>query len=267
MNQDTLSALVLGALEGFTEFLPVSSTGHLILAGDLLGFQSDFGKLFEVVIQLGAILAVIAFSVPRLSKVIVGLPADPGARRFAWAVIIAFLPAAALGAVFHDLIKTVLFSPWVVVTTLILGGIIILAVERLAPKPRYREIETLPLRTALSIGFCQAVALIPGVSRAGATILGAEMLGVDRRTATEFSFYLAIPTMLAATVFDLWKNRSMLDASSSYLIAVGFVTAFLVAIPVIRGLIGFVGRHGLTPFAWYRIVLGIGWALWLFHRA
>ena len=263
MNHDTLAAVILGALEGFTEFLPVSSTGHLILAGDLLGFQNDVGKLFEVVIQLGAILAVIAFSVPRLSKVIVGLPSDQGARRFAWAVIIAFLPAAALGAVFHDFVKTVLFSPWVVVTTLILGGIAILAMERLAPKPRYREIETLPLMAALGIGFCQAAALVPGVSRAGATILGAEMLGVDRRTATEFSFYLAIPTMLAATVFDLWKNRAMLTASSTHLIAIGFITAFVVAIPVVRGLIGFVGRHGLVPFAWYRIALGVGWAVWL----
>src|SRR5262245_33609107 len=187
MNHDTLSAIILGALEGFTEFLPISSTGHLILAGDLLHFQSEVGKLFEIVIQLGAILAVVVFSIPRLWKVIVGLPSDPGSRRFAWAIVIAFLPAAVLGALLHDFIKTALFSPGVVVTTLVLGGIAILAIERLAPTPRYRGIEALPMWTALSIGFCQAVALIPGVSRAGATILGAEMLAVDRQVATEFS--------------------------------------------------------------------------------
>jgi len=147
-----------------------------------------------------------------------------------------------------------------------LGGITILAIERLAPQPRHREIESLPLTTALSIGFCQAIALIPGVSRAGATILGAEMLGVDRRIATEFSFYLAIPTMLGATVFDLWKNRAIITTSGIHLIAIGFVTAFVVAIPVVRGLIGVVGRHGLIPFAWYRIVLGLAWAAWLFYR-
>src|SRR5215470_8686165 len=265
MDHDTLTALILGALEGFTEFLPISSTGHLILAGDLLGFQSDLGKLFEIVIQLGAILAVVVLFFPRLWRVLVGLPRDSAARRFAYAVILAFLPAAVLGALLHNFIKTVLFSPWVVVTTLVVGGLVILAVERLAPKPRIREIEALPMKTALSIGFCQALALIPGVSRAGATILGAEMLGVDRRVATEFSFYLAIPTMLGATVFDLWKSRAALSTGGTELIAIGFVTAFVVAIPVVRGLIGFVGRHGLTPFAWYRIIFGIAFGAWLFY--
>jgi undecaprenyl-diphosphatase len=266
MNHDTLVALILGAIEGFTEFLPISSTGHLILAGDLLGFQSDLGKLFEIVIQLGAILAVVVLFFPRLWRVLIGLPRDSGARRFAYAVVLAFLPAAVLGALFHNFIKSVLFSPWVVVTTLVLGGIAILAIERLAPRPRHRDIETMPMATALGIGLCQAAALIPGVSRAGATILGAEMLGVDRRIATEFSFYLAIPTMLGATVFDLWKSRDALSANGIDLIAIGFVTAFVVALPVVRGLIGFVGRHGLVPFAWYRIVVGLGWAVWLFYR-
>ncbi len=265
MSHDILSALILGALEGFTEFLPVSSTGHLILAGDLLGFQSELGKLFEIVIQLGAILAVVVCFFPRLWQVLVGLPGDPGARRFALAIILAFLPAAVLGALLHNFIKTVLFSPVVVVTTLVLGGIAILLIERLAPKPRYEAIETLPMTTALGIGFCQTVAMIPGVSRAGATILGAELLGVDRRVATEFSFYLAIPTMLGATVFDLWKTRGALTESGIGLIAIGFVTAFVVAIPVVRGLIGFVGRHGLTPFAWYRIALGLAWGAWLLY--
>jgi len=265
MNHDTLSALILGALEGLTEFLPVSSTGHLILAGDLLGFQNELGKLFEIVIQLGAILAVVVFSLPRLWKIMEGLPGDPSSRRFVFLIIIAFLPAAALGAMFHEFIKTVLFSPWVVVTTLIIGGVAILVLEPSAPTPRYRIIEDLTFTTAIAIGFCQAAALIPGVSRAGASILGAELLGVDRRTATEFSFYLAIPTMLAATIFDLWKNRALLTASGTHLIAIGFITAFIVAIPIVRGLIGFVGRHGLRPFAWYRIVLGVGWAVWLLY--
>jgi undecaprenyl-diphosphatase len=266
MSHDTISALILGAVEGLTEFLPVSSTGHLILVGDLLGFQSDVGKVFEIVIQLGAILAVVVFSFGRLWGVLVGLPNDPGARRFALAVIVAFLPAAVLGAIFHDFIKNVLFSPWVVVTTLVLGGIAILLLERMAPRPRYRTVEGLPMTTALGIGFCQAIAMIPGVSRAGATILGAEMLGVDRRIATEFSFYLAIPTMLGATVLDLFKNRGELTTSGIGLIALGFITAFIVAIPVVRGLIGFVGRYGLTPFAWYRIALGLGWGVWLYMR-
>jgi undecaprenyl-diphosphatase len=266
MSHDTISALILGAVEGFTEFLPVSSTGHLILVGDLLGFQSDIGKVFEIVIQLGAILAVVVFSFGRLWRVLIGLPTDPGARRFALAVIVAFLPAAVLGAIFHDFIKNVLFSPWVVVTTLVLGGIAILLIERMAPRPRYRTVEGLPMGTALGIGFCQAIAMIPGVSRAGATILGAEMLGVDRRVATEFSFYLAIPTMLGATVLDLFKSRHELTTSGIGLIALGFITAFIVAIPVVRGLIGFVGRYGLTPFAWYRIALGILWGAWLYTR-
>ncbi|HVO03881.1 MAG TPA: undecaprenyl-diphosphate phosphatase [Candidatus Cybelea sp.] len=266
MSHDILTALILGAIEGFTEFLPISSTGQLILAGDLLGFQSNLGKLFEVVIQLGAILSVVVFSWGRLWKVVVGLPRDPGAQRFAIAVILAFLPAAVIGAILHDFIKRVLFSPWVVVVSLAVGGVLILILERLAPRPRIESIETLPLKTALGIGFAQCLAMIPGVSRSGATILGGEMLGVDRKVATEFTFYLAIPTMLGATVFDLWKSRAELSTSGIGIIAIGFVTAFVVAIPVVKGLVGFVGRYGLVPFAWYRIIVGIAWGLWLFTR-
>jgi len=266
MTHDILSALILGAVEGFTEFLPVSSTGHLILAGELLGFQDDLGKVFDVVIQLGAILAVVVFSFGRLWRVLVGLPTDQGARRFALAVIVAFLPAAVIGALLHDFIKEKLFSPWVVVVSLIVGGILILVLERIAPRPRYRTVEGLPLTTALGIGFCQCLAMIPGVSRSGATILGGEMLGVDRRTATEFTFYLAIPTMLGATVLDLFKARHEMTTEGIGLIALGFVTAFVVAIPVVRGLIGFVGRFGLAPFAWYRIAIGLVAAVWLLSR-
>jgi undecaprenyl-diphosphatase len=266
MNHDTISALILGAVEGFTEFLPISSTGHLILAGELLNFQDNLGKVFDVVIQLGAILAVVVFSFGRLWKVLIGLPTDSGARRFALAVIVAFLPAAVIGALLHDFIKDVLFSPWVVAISLIVGGVLILALERIAPRPRYKAVEGLPLTTALGIGFCQCLAMIPGVSRSGATILGGEMLGVDRRTATEFTFYLAIPTMLGATVLDLWKARHDLTTNGIGIIALGFVTAFIVAIPVVRGLIGFVGRFGLAPFGWYRIVVGLVAAVWLLMR-
>jgi undecaprenyl-diphosphatase len=246
--------------------LPISSTGHLILAGELLNFQDNLGKVFDVVIQLGAILAVVVFSFGRLWKVLIGLPTDSGARRFALAVIVAFLPAAVIGALLHDFIKDVLFSPWVVAISLIVGGVLILALERIAPRPRYKAVEGLPLTTALGIGFCQCLAMIPGVSRSGATILGGEMLGVDRRTATEFTFYLAIPTMLGATVLDLWKARHDLTTNGIGIIALGFVTAFIVAIPVVRGLIGFVGRFGLAPFGWYRIVVGLVAAVWLLMR-
>jgi len=266
MNHDTISALILGAVEGFTEFLPISSTGHLILAGELLGFQDDLGKVFDVVIQLGAILAVVVFSFGRLWKVLVGLPSDSGARRFAMAVIVAFLPAAVIGALLHDFIKEVLFTPWVVVISLIVGGILILVLERIAPRPRYKTVEGMPMMTALGIGFCQCLAMIPGISRSGATILGGEMLGVDRRTATEFTFYLAIPTMLGATVLDLFKARHEITTDGLGIIAIGFVTAFIVAIPVVRGLIGFVGRFGLAPFGWYRIAIGLVAAAWLFAR-
>ncbi len=213
MNHDTISALILGAVEGFTEFLPISSTGHLILVGDLLGFHDT---VFDVVIQLGAILAVVAFSFGRLWQVLVGLPSDHAARRFALAVIVAFLPAAVLGAIFHDFIKSVLFSPWVVCISLVVGGIAILVIERMAPRPRFRSIESIPMTTALGIGFCQAIAMIPGVSRAGATILGGELLGVDRRIATEFSFYLAIPTMLGRPPCSTSTRRATISPPTAW---------------------------------------------------
>jgi undecaprenyl-diphosphatase len=258
---DSISALILGAIEGFTEFLPVSSTGHLILAGDLLNFKDT---VFDVVIQLGAILAVVAFNFGKLWEVLIGLPRDPGARRFAASVILAFLPAAVLGALLHEYIKR-MFDPWVVCVSLVLGGIAILLIERRAPRPRYKSIESIPFKTALGIGFCQVLAMIPGVSRSGATILGGELLGVDRRIATEFTFYLAIPTMLGASVWDLYKARHDLTTSGMGLIALGFITAFVVAIPVVKGLIGFVGRYGLAPFAWYRIIFGLAFGAWLFY--
>jgi undecaprenyl-diphosphatase len=266
MNHETLSALILGAVEGLTEFLPVSSTGHLILVGDLLNFQNDLGKLFEVVIQLGAILAVLLVSIRRLLGVLFSLGSSPGARRFAIACIIAIIPAGILGFLLHDFIKNVLFSPWVVVVSLVVGGFAILAVERLAPEPRIKAIEDFPYSTALGIGLCQCLSLVPGVSRAGATILGGVALGVDRRVATEFSFYLAIPVMLGATLLDLVKNKAGLDSHAMGIIAIGFVTAFIVALFIVRGLIAFVGKHGFKPFAYYRIVIGLFWGALLFGR-
>jgi len=266
MNHDTLSALILGAVEGLTEFLPVSSTGHLILVGDLLDFQSDLGKLFEVVIQLGAILAVLLVSIRRLLGVLFGLASSPGARRFAVACIVAIIPAGILGFLLHDFIKNVLFSPWVVVVSLVIGGFAILAVEKMAPQPRVKAIEDMSLMTAFGIGLCQCLSLVPGVSRAGATILGGVALGVERKVATEFSFYLAIPVMLGATLLDLKKNQAALDSHGWTLIGIGFVVAFIVALAVVRWLIGFVGRHGFTIFAYYRIVIGLFWGALLFGR-
>ncbi len=251
-----LQAAFLGLIEGLTEFIPVSSTGHLILLVDLLGFRGPPGQVFEIVIQLGAILAILIAYAPTLLDVLARAPSDPGARRFILAVLLAFLPAAIIGALAHGFIKSVLFSPWVVSVALILGGIAILLIERLRPIPVHDRIEAFSPRLSLGIGIFQVLAMIPGVSRSGATIMGALMLGVERRTATQFSFFLAIPTMLGATAYDLYKNRHTLDFSGATVIAVGFVVAFLAALLVVRWLVGFVGRHGFAPFAWYRIALG-----------
>jgi undecaprenyl-diphosphatase len=256
MSSPVLTALLLGLIEGLTEFLPVSSTGHLILVGSLLGFQSDFGTLFEVVIQLGAILAVCVFSAPTLLRVVRALPGDPGARRLVLAILVAFLPSALFGLALHGFIKGVLFSSTVVAASLILGGIAILIIERFAPLSRYDQIEVIPLRVALAIGCCQVLAMVPGVSRAGATILGGVVAGVDRRTATEFSFLLAIPSMLGAASVDLWKTPLALGSVAWTLIAIGFTTAFIVALLVVRWFVDFVGQHGFSVFGWYRITVG-----------
>jgi undecaprenyl-diphosphatase len=251
-----LDAAFLGVLEALTEFLPVSSTGHLILLVDLIGFQGPPGRVFEVVIQLGAILAVCFAYRSKLRDVAVGLPHDAGAQRFALVIVLAFLPAMILGALLHGFIKSVLFSPQVVSVALVLGGIAILAIERLRPAPRIHAVEELSPRLALGIGLAQCVAMVPGVSRSGATIMGALLFGVERRTAAEFSFFLAIPTMLGAAAFDLWQNRATLSAEGGLVIAVGFLAAFVVALFVVRWFVEFVGRHGFAPFAWYRIGLG-----------
>ena len=249
-------AIFLGIVEGVTEFLPISSTGHLIIAGKLIGFEGTTANVFEVVIQLGAILAVCVLYARKLLGVAFGLTNDPAARRFAIAVIVAFLPAAVLGLVLHDFIKQVLFSPLVVCASLVIGGIAILLIERWKPVPVIAEVENLTALTSFKIGLFQCIAMISGVSRSGATILGALMLGVERKTAAEFSFFLAIPTMLGATVLDLWKARHDLNLDDSAVIAVGFVVAFLSAIVVIRWLVGFVSHHGFAVFGWYRIIFG-----------
>jgi len=256
-TESVLEAVLLGLVEGLTEFIPVSSTGHLILLVDILNFAGPPGKVFEVVIQLGAILAVCVVYFDRLWTVTSTLHRCAESRRFAAALLIAFLPAAVIGATLHGFIKEVLFNPTVVCVALIVGGVIILVVDRVLPAPRHDRIEAFSPLLALKIGFFQCIAMIPGVSRSGATIIGAMLMGVERKTAAEFSFFLAIPTMLGAAVYDLYKNREHLTTEGGLLIAVGFVTAFFAAALVVRALITFIGRHGVTPFGWYRIALGI----------
>ena len=257
---DTGNAILLGIIEGLTEFLPVSSTAHLLLFQDMLGFAPP-GDVFPIVIQFGAILSVVAVYWRKFLDVVIGLPGDPQARQFALGVIVAFLPSAVAGAALHGFIKDVLFAPliapYVIATTLILGGIVILIFERIAPQPRFRDGDHLPLSKCLQIGICQILAIVPGVSRSGATILGGELLGVERKAAAEFTFYLAVPTMLGASVFDLYQNRNVLSLDAGMTIAIGFVVSFLVALVVVKTFIGFVGRYGLKPFGWYRIAAGI----------
>jgi undecaprenyl-diphosphatase len=228
----------------------------LILLDELLGFNGPPGKVFEVVIQLGAILAICVVYFSRLWGVATGLRGDPAARRFVVAVLLAFLPAMVLGAGLHGYIKSVLFNPTVVSLALIVGGVAILLVERVIPPARHHAIESFPAPLALKIGLCQCLALIPGVSRSGASILGALLMGVDRKVAAEFSFFLAVPTMAGATVYDLYKNWKVMSIDDGALIAVGFVVAFVAAALVVKTLVDFVGRYGFAPFGWYRIVVG-----------
>lgn len=258
-----LKALVLGVVEGLTEFLPVSSTGHLILASEWLEFNRPEAKTFEVVIQLGAILSVCWHFRARLWPVATGLTHSRVAQGFVLRLLCAFLPAAVLGLLLHGYIKSVLFSPTVVAWALIGGGLAILAVERLAPPSRVTAVDSLSLSLAFKIGLCQALALIPGVSRSGATIMGGMWLGVSRQCATEFSFFLAIPVMFAATALDLYKSWDLLTLDALPVFATGFVAAFLSALAAIRFLLRFVATHSFVPFAWYRIAFGllVLWAL------
>lgn len=254
---NTVDAALLGLIEGLTEFIPVSSTGHLLLAGHFLGFQSP-GRTFEVVIQLGAVLSILTVYAAKLWQVASTMRSDPTSRRFVVSVLLAFLPAVVVGVLLHDFIKTVLFeTPSLVAIMLILGGVILLFVDRIAPEEVHEDAMHLPFRKALAIGFFQCLAMVPGVSRSGATIVGARMLGVGRRAAAEFSFFLSMPTMAAAVAYDLLKNRHVLDFSAWGDIAVGFVLAFVSGVLVVRWLLDFVSRHGFAVFGWWRIIVGV----------
>ena len=249
-------AFILGIVEGATEFLPISSTGHLIIVGDLLNFNDGKGNVFEIVIQLGAILAVCFEFRKRLSNTITHLLTEPSAQGFATNLMIAFMPAALLGLAFHDFIKQYLFSPITVAIALIVGGFAILFIEKFTQHSSTHQIETITKTQAFKIGLAQSLALVPGISRAGATILGGMVFGLTRQTATEFSFFLAIPIMFAATGYDLLKSWDRLSMADLPMFAVGFITAFLSALLVIKVLIKYVANHDFTAFAWYRIIFG-----------
>jgi undecaprenyl-diphosphatase len=257
MLLDIVKAAILGVIEGLTEFIPVSSTGHLLLVGHFFGFTDDaFGKTFVVLIQLGAILAILSVYSARLMRIALALPHDPLARRFVIGVLIAFLPAALVGAALHGIIKGVLFNAWIVCTALVIGGGILLWVDQLHLRPRHHDATRFPLATYLAIGAFQCLAMIPGVSRSGATIVSAMLLGADKRSAAEFSFFLAMPTMAGAFAFDLMKSWHQMSADNVLIITVGFVTSFVAGWFVVRKLLDYVSRHGFALFAWWRIVVG-----------
>ena len=265
MTDSTIVAAALGVLEGLTEFIPVSSTGHLLLAGHFLGFESA-GKSFEVVIQLGAVLAILSVYAGRLWAVFAAAPKDPAAVRFIVSVLIAFLPAVVLGLLLHDFIKTVLFeTPVLIAVMLIVGGIVLVVVDRLPLKVRHPDAMGFPLGMAFKIGLLQCLAMIPGVSRSGATIVGALFLGANKRAAAEFSFFLSMPTMAGAVTLDLLKNRDILDGAAWGQIAVGFIAAFVVAVIVVRWVLDYISAHGFALFGWWRIIVGVAalGGLWL----
>lgn len=250
-------AIILGVVEGMTEFLPVSSTGHLILAGYALGFTGEFAKTFKIAIQLGSILAVVVYFRRKLTDLVRTIRIDPGARRFALSVALAFLPAAVFGALAYETIKHYLFSPVTVAIALIAGGVAILAIEASGPRGTIDRLEAIDPRTAVWIGLAQCVALFPGVSRAAATIMGGLLAGLDRRTAAEFSFLLALPTLAAAVAYDAYRSRALLGEENLILLAIGLATAFGAALLVISLFLAFLKRFSFRPFAYYRIALGL----------
>lgn len=264
-------AAVMGVVEGLTEFLPISSTGHLILAGALLGFDDDKAKVFDIAIQTGAILAVIIVYWQKISSTVLSLPRSADAQRFALNVFIAFVPAVILGLLFGKAIKAHLFTPEVVATTFIIGGFIILWAERRqASAARIQEVEDMRWQDALKVGLVQCLAMIPGTSRSGATIIGGMLLGMSRKAATDFSFYLAIPTLIGAGAYSLYKERALLSMADAPMFAVGLLFSFLSAWVCVRWLLKFISTHSFVVFAWYRIVFGLvvlgtsatGWVRW-----
>jgi len=268
-----LHAIILGIIEGLTEFLPVSSTGHLILAGQLLGFNDDKGKVFEIAIQFAAILAVVWEYRVRLMHTVTSITSESVSQRLAINLMVAFMPAAVLGFLFLKQIKHYLFNPFVVASAFIIGGFLILWAERREHVVHAESIDDMTWKDALKVGFAQALAMIPGTSRSGATIIGGLFFGLSRRAATEFSFFLAIPTMFAATLYDVYKNRDLFSVDDVALFAVGGTVSFISAFIAVRGLIRFISKHDFTVFAWYRIAFGIivlvsaqmGWVDWGNH--
>jgi undecaprenyl-diphosphatase len=252
-----LQATILGVVEGLTEFLPVSSTGHLIIAGDLLGFGGERAKVFMIAIQLAAILAVVWEYRAKFAKVVVGLPTEPSARRFAFNIIVAFLPSAVLGFLFAGAIKEYLFNPLTVAAAFIVGGLVILWAERRNHRVRVFSVDEMGWQDALKVGFAQTLAMIPGTSRSGATIIGGLLFGLERRAATEFSFFLAVPTMFAATFYDVYKHWSLLSVDDLPLFLVGGAMSFVSAFLAVRGLLRYISHHDFTVFAWYRIAFGL----------
>jgi undecaprenyl-diphosphatase len=253
----TLVAAILGLLEGATEFIPVSSTGHLIVAGHWLGFDGPVAATFEIFIQLGAILAVVWIYRARLLGVVAGWRTRPADRRLVINLALAFLPAAIIGFLIHGWMKAVLFTPTVVAGALVVGGIAILVIERWDPPATVTSLDAIPYRTALGVGIAQVLSLVPGTSRSGATILGGYALGLSRPVATEFSFFLAVPIMFAATLFDLFKSRGALTPDTVPMFTVGFLVAFVSALFIVRLFLRFVAQHTFAAFAWYRIALGV----------
>jgi len=249
-------ALLLGIVEGLTEFLPVSSTGHLIIAGSLLNYDNEQSRIFDVVIQLGAILAVCWHFRARLALAVKGVAHSPKEQHFALLLVVAFLPAAVIGFLLHGLIKAYLFNAYTVAFALIAGGLLILYIERRQIAPKVANVDDMDWRDALKIGFAQCIAMWPGVSRSGATIMGGMLFGLPRQVATEFSFYLAIPTMFAATFYELLKNWQHLHLEDFPVFATGFVTSFIFGLIAVKGLIYFISRHTFAGFAWYRIAFG-----------
>jgi undecaprenyl-diphosphatase len=257
MLTDSLRAVILGIVEGITEFLPVSSTGHMLLVKRFFGLgEGAFWDSFVVLIQLGAILAIVVIYFSKLWKIALGVFSNPDDRRFVIGILVAFLPAVIIGLIAGKYIKEVLFNPWVICFSLIVGGAILLWIDQIDHHPHEHDATKFPLLTYLWIGFAQCLAMIPGVSRSGASIVAAMLLGADKRAAAEFSFFLAIPTMIGAFAYDFYKNRAEMTSDHLGVVAIGFVVSFVVAIIVVKTFLSYLTRHGFALFAWWRVIVG-----------